>query len=482
MSQPGRIKHAADSIWWLILVAGAFSCAQLIFVVPRLGLSWDEVVYISQVSAHAPAAYFDPARARGIPLLVAPVALLTSSVVALRIYLALASGLGLFLSLLAWRRLRPAWILALAGVFFGGLWVAQYYGPQAMPDEWVAFSALAAVGLFLRAAEARGNRPTWGLLGGVAVCVAVAALVRPGDALYLAAALAIAALVVRKWPTWPLLAAVVAGFAVGAAQWVVEAYVRFGGPLHRLHLAGAEQGGLGLNFGLWDEFKALNGPTLCRPCTVAVRAPEVSLWWLALPILVALGILAARRASRQASAVLAAVCALALGFQYLFEVGYAAPRFLLPAYALLAIPVADAMAWLVTGVRRDARPAAITLLGVALFGQLAVQNAVLDHQVGEKIAFFGDYTKIARDLHRLGVKPPCLVKGEQDIPVAFYAGCASAPTVAATLRQHPGEPVAVLVPPGDQPPAYAHDWIRHTLPGVRSGLLRLYAYTPPGQS
>jgi len=46
----------------------------------RLGLSWDETVYVSQVSAHAPAAWFDPARARGIPLLVAPVALLTSSV------------------------------------------------------------------------------------------------------------------------------------------------------------------------------------------------------------------------------------------------------------------------------------------------------------------------------------------------------------------------------------------------------------------
>jgi hypothetical protein len=85
-------------------VAAAFTVSQLAFVSQRLGLSWDETVYVSQVSAHAPAAYFDPARSRGIPLLVAPVTLLTSSVRALRIYLSVASGLGLFLALLAWRR------------------------------------------------------------------------------------------------------------------------------------------------------------------------------------------------------------------------------------------------------------------------------------------------------------------------------------------------------------------------------------------
>jgi len=35
---------------------------------------------------------------------------------------------------------------------FCGLWTTLYYGPQAMPDLWVAFSSLAAVGLFLQAA------------------------------------------------------------------------------------------------------------------------------------------------------------------------------------------------------------------------------------------------------------------------------------------------------------------------------------------
>jgi hypothetical protein len=165
------------SIWWLAAIAAAFSLSQLLFVSPRLGLSWDETVYVSQLSGHGPAAYFDPARARGVPLLVAPVVVVTASVVALRVYLALASGLGLLVALWAWRPLRPTWVLALAGLAFGGLWVAQYYGPQAMPDEWVALSGLAAVGFFLQAAAGPGRR---GALAGLTVSLALAALFRPG--------------------------------------------------------------------------------------------------------------------------------------------------------------------------------------------------------------------------------------------------------------------------------------------------------------
>ena len=43
-------------------VGVAFTAAELLFVSPRMGLSWDEAVYVSQVSGHAPAAWFDPAR------------------------------------------------------------------------------------------------------------------------------------------------------------------------------------------------------------------------------------------------------------------------------------------------------------------------------------------------------------------------------------------------------------------------------------
>jgi hypothetical protein len=492
-----RLRQSADSIWWLALIAGLFTLAQLIFVVPRLGLSWDEVVYVSQVSTHAPAAYFDPARARGIPLLVAPVTMVTGSVLALRVYLAVASGLGLFLSLLTWRRIRPAWVLALGGGAFASLWVAQYYGPQAMPDEWVAFAALAAAGFFLRAAgsgeepappgqdgaplppaEPPSARRRLARLAGLAGSLAVAALVRPGDAVFLAGGLVVAVLAIRAWRRWDLVAAIAAGLVAGGVQWVVEAYVRFGGPLQRLHAAGAEQDGFGLHAGFWDEFRAVNGPTLCRPCTVGVRDPEVSLWWILLPVLVVFGVLAARRLGRGRSSLLAGWCGLCVAFQYLFLINYAAPRFLLPAYALLVIPVADLIAWLLTSVRADYRDITRFGVGFALVAQVLVQQVVLNHQVAEKVTFFGDYTRIAAQLHHLGVRGPCLVKGEQDIPIAFYAGCASAGSITAVRARDPAEPVAILAYPHARPPAYARHWREHRLHGIRTSLLKLVVYTP----
>jgi hypothetical protein len=486
-----RLAQSADSLWWPALAAALFAVAQLAFVAPRLGLSWDEVVYISQASVHAPAAYFDPARARGIPLLVAPLTLLTGSVLALRVYLSVASGLALFLALLTWRGLRPAWVLALAGTAFGSLWVAQYYGPQAMPDEWVAFAALAARGFFLHAVEPAGRGqpghdderahaapPGRRWLAGLAASLAVAALVRPGDAVYLAAGLAVAVLAVRAWRRWELLAAIAAGLVAGCADWIAEAYWRFGGPLARLHAAGAEQGGFGLHLAFLYELRAVNGPTLCRPCTIGVRYPELSLWWLALPVLVAAGILCARKAGQFRSSMLAAACGGCVAFQYLFLIAYAAPRFLLPAYALLVIPVADALAWLITGVRADYRGVARFGVGAALAAQLLVQHVVLDHQVAEKVTFFGDYSRIATQLHQLGIRSPCLIKGEQDIPIAYYAGCGSAGSVPAVRAADPGERLAVLAYAHVPPPGYARGWRAHHLHGIRTSLLELTVYIP----
>lgn len=473
-------------MWWVVGVASAFTASQLLFVPYRMGLSWDEVVYVSQVSVHGSAAYFDAARARGVPLLVAPVTLITSSVAVLRVYLALASGLGLLGALWAWRQLRPSWVLALAGLAFGGLWVSQYYGPQAMPDGWVALSALAAVGFFARVATTRGapatrgagatrSAPaTRGALAGLTVSLALTALLRPGDAVFLATPLALAVLVVPAWRRWSLLVCVLAGVLAGAAEWVAEAYLRFGGLAARLHQASAEQSGFGLHLGVWAELRAVNGPTLCRPCTVGWRYPVLSVWWLALPLLVALGVVGARRAGNMASCVLATVCGLSVAVQYLFLISYAAPRFLVPTYALLVIPVADALAWLISATRPDLRW--ITAGGIAcvLLIQLSAQHLVLDHETGGTVIFHQDYRRIAADLRRLGVRPPCLIKGEQSIPVAFYAGCASAPALAPALAA--GRPVVVLARAGHHPHGRERHWQRHRLPG--GGVLHLVAYLP----
>ncbi len=477
-SSPRKIQP--DSGWWLVAVGLAFAVSQLVFVSLRMGLSWDESVYVSQVSGHAPAAWFDPARARGVPLIVAPVAWLTSSVAALRVYLAVASGLALTVALWTWRGLRPAWVLGLAGVMFGGLWVAQYYGPQAMPDIWSALGSLAVVGCFCRWAYggALGGASGGGLggrwaLAGLGVSVAFVTLVRPGDAVYLCVPLLIAAAAgaVRaggfaRFGTAG--GAIIGGLVAGGAEWVIEAYVRFGGVASRLREAGAEQNGFGLHFALLDELKALNGPTLCRPCTIGVRDPELDLWWVLLPVLVALGIVAARRAGHLATALLPAACGLCLAAQYLFMINYAAPRFLLPAYALLAIPAADGLAFVLTGVSRDMRPAVTATVTCFLILQLFTQHLVLDHEVGGTVTFHDDYTAIVAQLAAHGVRPPCLILGVQYIPIAFYAGCASTGTAA------PGEPEAVLVQVRGHPPSYAKNWRVYRITGTT--ILKVNAY------
>jgi hypothetical protein len=462
-----------SGMWWLVGLAAVFTIAQLALVVsPRMGLGWDEVVYVSQVSAHAPAAYFDSTRARGLPLLVAPVELVTASSTALRVYLSVASGLGLLLALCAWRRVRPDWLLALAGVLFGGLWVAQFNGPQVMPDFWTALSALAAVGCFLRFTGGHAAGRGWGALAGLAAAVAWAALIRPGDAVYLAAPLVLAALVARRWEP---LAATVSGLVAGSAEWVIEADARFGGLRSRLHLAAIQQGGFGLHFSLAAEWHALNGPLMCRPgwCAAPVRDVAPGLWWLALPTLVLAGLLAACGAGYLWSSLLAVACAISLAAEYVLMIDDASARYLLPAYALLAIPAADGLGWLATGTPRRLRPAGLALLGALLAGQLVSQHVVLDREVAGAAANAGDYWRVAGDLRALGVRPRCLLNGQQYLPIAYYMGCASNGFVN---HPAPGQRVALLVWPGGQPPPFAADWHGYHL--HNAAVLNYIVYLP----
>src|SRR5215471_10911264 len=133
-----RAVPARTDLLWLLGVAAVFTVAVLALNPLHQGFSWDETVYVSQVSKHTPAMPWAPERARGMPLLVAPVTLITSSPMALRVYLPVLAGAAVFLALLAWRRLRSAWVLALAGLIFGGVGIAQAEAPLAFPNFWAA--------------------------------------------------------------------------------------------------------------------------------------------------------------------------------------------------------------------------------------------------------------------------------------------------------------------------------------------------------
>lgn len=466
-----RTRRAAGQ-WWPAAVAVAFTLVQLALVRPGMGLGWDEAVYVSQVSGHAPAAFFSAPRSRGISLLAAPIASWSSSTELLRVYLAVLSGLGLFLALRVWRGLFPQRVVTLAGVLFATLWVTVFYGPEVMPNYWVAIGALAGVGCFLRVQADRRDRAA---LWGAGASAALLAWMRPTDAVWVVLPLFVLLVCVRRWRRPRLLAALVVGLGSGAVGWVVEAYAGFGGLGARLADASQIQGGLGWNIAVLDQLRGLGGQTLCRPCDSSLPAPELIAWWFALPLLAALGLAVAVKGRRTARTLVPLACATTAGIPYLFMIGYAAPRFLLPFYALLAIPVADALVHLVTTVRRPWRPVAVTLAALAFAGHLAMQYVVLEDTVARSTAGRQEWARTAAELHRLGVRPPCVLNGHEALPIAFYAGCSSAQTQghnasvtqAELLRTAQRTPTATLVREEHGPPGFARDWPSHGFGDLR---------------
>ncbi|TMR07410.1 hypothetical protein ETD86_51625, partial [Nonomuraea turkmeniaca] len=265
------------------LVAVCFTAVQLVFTA-RIGLGWDESVYLSQVARGVPAAEFTAPRARGVQLLAAPVALVTPSVTAIRGYLSVLSGIALFLAYAPWIRLRSGPIAPLAAALFAGLWLSVLYGNEAMPNMWVAYCGVAGVGLACLA----GMRPRpWLALAGVVAAFALASLLRPSDATWLALPL-LGYGMVRRRGRLPA-AATAAGLAVGWAQWLAEAFIRFGGPMERLRAAGAENA-TGLHFSLPDHLRALDGPLLCRFGVDCGGFPWAQIaWFAAVPVVAGLG-------------------------------------------------------------------------------------------------------------------------------------------------------------------------------------------------
>ncbi|MEV6673094.1 hypothetical protein [Streptomyces sp. NPDC051162] len=474
-ARPAPEGRAPARIPPLAAVALLYGLAQLCFAVAHMNLGWDETVYLSQVDPRHPAAFFSAPRSRGITFLVAPVVAATSSPLALRVVLVLLSSAALYGAFKVWEpllgRLRPA----LAAALFGSLWITVLSGPQVMPNLWVALTAVAAVGWFLRARDGGRRRA----LTGLALSLAAATLFRAPDGVWLALPLlaVCAAVPARRRPG--TVAAVLGGLALGGAQWAVEAYVRFGGITRRLDISSDTEGGMGahLGGGLSAAYRGLGGPLLCRPCRIAAPPLTHSLWWLLLPVLLAAACaLALRARHHRAVTLLPVACALSLAVPYLLLLDYSAPRFLLPTYALAALPVAGLAAQALRSVRGGrARTGAAALLCAVLAAHLAVQLGELRANTADARDTTVRYRRAADGLERLGLRAPCLVSGPRAQPIAYEAGCASAQTMgnnrstttAALERAAAREPMAVLYDPGDgYLPPYARGWRPHPLRGT----------------
>lgn len=478
-------RRRAD-VPWLFLVAVAYALAQLLIAVPHLGLGWDETVYVSQVDPRHPAAFFSAPRSRGISFLVAPVLAFTDSTTALRLTLAVLSAAALYAAYRVWQPLLGPRRTALAALLFAGLWTTVLYGPEVMPNLWVALAAVAAVGWFLRAAP---TGTPWQRHLGTAAALAAATCLRFSDGVWLALPLLAAIAAVPAWRRLPPLLAVAGGLLAGSADWILEAFLRWGSVQARLDASSATEGGMGLHWAVDDAWRSLNGPLLCRPCHMSLSHPLTTLWWPALPLLALAACAAAQRTRHRSPVMLSVACAAGLAVPYLLLIDYSAPRFFLPAYALLTLPVACLAAHTATAIRTRAtsrvRIAATGALAALLVLHLTAQYGILQRNLTDARAAADRYATAAHALHHLGLTTPCLVTGAHAPPIAYYTGCDSANvggnnrnTTAHALRHRATtQPTAALAHTHAGPPFYAENWTPHPIPGTG-----LTAYIPPAGS
>ncbi|MEO3814405.1 hypothetical protein ABGB17_35870 [Sphaerisporangium sp. B11E5] len=452
-------------------VAALYGAAQLVIVSPALGIGWDEAIYAGQFAAHAPPPVFSAPRAQGVPLLVAPVTALTDSILVLRLYLAAVSSLALFGAFLIWVRVRPGHTAPLAALLFGGCWLSLFYGIQAMPNLYVALGAVAATGLVCL------RRRSLPVLAGLAAVFTVVSLMRPSDALALAVPVAAAALLSRGESLGHRVRPVVAvatGVAVGWGQWLIEAQLRFGGVPARLTAAG-DANRTGLTFSLLEHARALDGPSLCRwDIDCGPISPVAVTWALAIPLMTVAGLWASRH--DRFPLVLATVTAAVTALPYLLYVDYAAPRFLMPAYALLALPIAAGVLTLPSRLGPLPRRATTAIVTAGLLAHFALQGTYA-HGMSTSVGATRDRVRLAtEELRRLGVEAPCMVYGEAGVEIGYMLGCGSQ-GLAVDFPRRPPPRVRKALDSGTRlvlvyvtatPPPYTRGWHTVELPGRRT--------------
>lgn len=404
----------------LAAVAAAYTLVQVLAGRLDLGLSADESVYVSQFARGVPAAELSPHRSIGIVLLVAPAAMVTASVTAIRAYLSVLSGVGLFLAYLPWLRVRPGYLVPLAAGMFASLWLSLFYGTAAMPNLYIAFCAVAAVALFARSVRPGAG---WGPPVGLGVAIAVLTLLRPTDAMAAVAPMLAGMLIFRGWRHARAAVAVGAGLLVGWGQWLIESYARFGGPGARLQ-ATSQMNKTGLHLLILRHLDALSGDLACDPGTHCGSVPLTALaWWTAGALTVAVALVTARDHRLGVIWWLCVGVAGAMAFPYVVLTAYAAPRYLLPAYAVLALPAAAGM--ITIGTRRGRPwPVVTAALSIALAAHITAQVRFVHAFAAKTVAARDNQDgAIAGRLAALGVRPPCLVYGPRSPNVAFRLRC-----------------------------------------------------------
>ena len=391
--------------------------------------SWDEAIYLSQVAPGAQPLPFVPSRARGITFLAAPVLQLGGSLAQLRLFLAIASTAALIAAFRKWAPIIGVGAVA-AAILFAGAWPSLFYGSELMPNLWVALIAVAATAVLARRFADGERRYDELVAGGL---VALAALIRPLDAVVLTSALILLPIAVRR-ATVPWTVHLIVGLTAGWAPWLVEMTARFGSP-GEAFAAAARLGHTG-HVSLFEnarQYLALSDGPSIGP----VPSPDIPvsglLWLIGLAILVALAVRAASRRSLLPSVLVPTAAGVALAAEYIVFTDAQAPRFLLPAIALLTIPAGLGLVSIVARTRDRGRAepvryvtAAVVAIIVILW--MVVQLAIAGRVEADVIGQRRSAERAGLEVRKLAAREPCHVYTEGSFPiVGFAAGCRAAP-------------------------------------------------------
>jgi hypothetical protein len=410
---------------WLAVTAMLYGAIQLVSADLGRFLAWDEAVYVSEVSRFTEAVGFAAHRSRGVTLIVAPVLQLTDSMVALRAYLIAVSSALLFFSFLPWSRVI-GWAAPVAAGLLASTWLTLFYGSEVMPNLYSALFAVAAVGLEMQYVHA----PRRAVIIGMAALVAATGLIRPLDAVALCIAVVAVGVMTRSGRVRSLFSGSAVGFAIGLAPWLVEAWVRFDGPVSRLE--GARDiigGGLTNNFG--EYLRLLDGP-LSGPSQTPDIDPMVVVWLAVFLVLAVVGLF--QEGNRSEVGWVSLVTFLAFAFPYVFASGAAAPRFLLPAIAFLCIGTSLGVARLVPHHRPQ--PGAIVLTTVMLV--LAGWHlSVVDRLGVEQSDARGRALAMAHSLDSISDSGSCFFLSSSGFPqISVATGCRGGRFLTDNLSQN----------------------------------------------
>ncbi|HEX9713749.1 MAG TPA: hypothetical protein VGB52_14500 [Actinomycetota bacterium] len=402
----------------LVALGAAYLVAQLALLHMARIPTYDEAVYISQVSSRLDAIRFSPHRARGIVVLIAPVTLLGASGWPLHVFLAVVSSAGLVAAFWPWIRALGS-AAPIAALIFASTWLGLFYGSAAMPNLPEALLAVGAAGLIARGLD-NARRDVW-LGGGI---LALAGLFRPTDAIAVGAGLVVATLLLSRRARARTITVIVLAVVVGWVPWTIESFARLDGPVAALREAQQiQETNIGPN--IREHLEMTDGP-LVGPARSDPIPPAGVAWWTAIAALTIVGLAASRKDPVWRPAVLATVVAAAAAAPYLLIKGPSAPRFLLPAYGLVALPMAlgllASVRWASARIGRAVAVAGVALLALVwLVGHAAAARVIQQRKVVEPgIAF----RAIGEEMRERAGGVPCSFASSSNHPqISFVASC-----------------------------------------------------------